>query len=135
MPWVQMMVYISGGRGDGTDWPQPGQGEHSKLLTGEDECRDLIKGKLAVAADPPPWAYEPPPPPPPPPPTTMPPAPPQIIDEVAPGRGGTNTSAPGTETTGGGTDIKPAATKTKPATTKTTSGSRASSTRKAPATK
>ena len=131
--WVEMMVYISGGRGDGTDWPQPGQGEHSKLNTGEVEAADLVKGKLARYTDPPPWAYakEEPAPPPPPPAPPAPPAPPQIIDEVAPGRDrveATNTSGPGTETSG-------AATETKTPATKTSSGSRTSSTRKTAATK
>ena len=120
--WVEMLVYVSGGRGDGTDWPQPGQGDRSKMLTGEVEGRDLIKGKLAVACDPPPWAYETPaapaPPEPPAPPAPAPPAPwPQVIGEVAPGResagsGGTEPAGAGTETSAPGADTKPAAAKT-----------------------
>ena len=49
MARVQMLQHISGGRGDGTEWPHRG----GILDCGEDEARDLVSGQLAR------WAVEP----------------------------------------------------------------------------
>ena len=40
MPRVQMLQHISGGRGDGTEWPHIGE----PLDCGEDEARRLVSG-------------------------------------------------------------------------------------------
>ena len=48
MARVQMLQHISGGRGDGTEWPHRG----GILDCGEDEARDLVSGQLAR------WAVE-----------------------------------------------------------------------------
>jgi hypothetical protein len=42
-----MRTYISGGRGDGSDWPPAG----SPLECGEQEARDLVRAELAHWAD------------------------------------------------------------------------------------
>ena len=47
MATVKMRTYISGGRGDGTDWPHAG----GTLLCGDGEARDLVRGELADWAD------------------------------------------------------------------------------------
>jgi hypothetical protein len=43
MARVQMLIYVGGGRGDGSDWPPPG----GILVCGDAEARDLIAGHLA----------------------------------------------------------------------------------------
>lgn len=42
---VQMLVHISGGRGDGRDWPELG----GVIDVGDEEARDLVRAKLARA--------------------------------------------------------------------------------------
>ena len=39
-----MLVQVSGGRGDGTEWPRPGE----ELDVGDDEGRHLCAARLAV---------------------------------------------------------------------------------------
>ena len=46
MARVQMLVSITGGRGDGTQWPPAG----GVLVTGDDEARQLIRGGMARVA-------------------------------------------------------------------------------------
>lgn len=43
MAQVKMRTYISGGRGDGTDWPAAGE----VLTCGDDEARHLVRADLA----------------------------------------------------------------------------------------
>ena len=44
--WVEMIVGISGGRGDGSDWPPPG----GKILVGDQEAEQLIAHQMARPA-------------------------------------------------------------------------------------
>lgn len=46
---VRMTAGISGGRGDGTQWPHPG----GELDVGDEEGRHLVQAGLAVAVPPP----------------------------------------------------------------------------------
>ncbi len=48
-PWrVRMTEHISGGRGDGTEWPA----KHGFLVCGQQEAEDLVRAKLATDAMP-----------------------------------------------------------------------------------
>jgi hypothetical protein len=49
MPVVRMLQYISGGRHDGRDWPDPQRGD-GEIEVPEWEARDLLAGRLAVPA-------------------------------------------------------------------------------------
>jgi hypothetical protein len=58
MPWVEMIVEVSGGRADGSDWPLIGRGENSRLLTDQREADELVSRHMAFRCDPPSWADE-----------------------------------------------------------------------------
>jgi hypothetical protein len=47
--WVQMLITISGGRADGTNWPD----RYGVLEVPDHEGRDLIRARHAIPADPP----------------------------------------------------------------------------------
>lgn len=49
MPVVRMLQYISGGRHDGRDWPDPQRGDGT-IDVADWEAQDLIRGRLAVPA-------------------------------------------------------------------------------------
>jgi hypothetical protein len=49
MPVVRMLQYISGGRHDGRDWPDPQRGD-GEIEVPDWEAQDLIAGRLAVPA-------------------------------------------------------------------------------------
>jgi hypothetical protein len=44
---IRMLVGISGGRGDGTEWPAPG----GEFTVGDEEGRELVQARLAVRVE------------------------------------------------------------------------------------
>lgn len=47
MPWVEMMIEVTGGRADGTNWPLPGFGDGSKLFVSDLEGQELTSRGMA----------------------------------------------------------------------------------------
>lgn len=49
MAWVQMLVKVSGGRADGSMWPDPWNSD-GLLECGDAEAQDLVRAQIAVPA-------------------------------------------------------------------------------------